>query len=373
MSTPHRYNDRRSSRAKAFGLADAIELLADPNVTDLSSEVPDEVTVATRASAYGFSGDHRGRSMTIPLHMLQRDLTASTPTAGGNLIGASKQFHSDALRGFSVVADAGVQFLDWPAGGLPSVPTIVDEISAGFVETPFREIGGFTGEGVAVTEAEPTFGAANFDPKTVGITVRMSRRLVKQGGSAAMGMVQRQMMSYLGRRFDFAFMQGRKPLYDEPAGLSVLPIGEAFTQPGNAVQWDAIVGMTSLALAQGARFERLHFVGGADVYSLLANRSKSMDYRNELAIPGKVEAFGPVWDGDVIGRVPAHVCVDSPRAMLFVGDFSSAYFLIHGGITVIVDPRFDVKGTHQITMLADVDVIVPQLGAFNRITWVPAP
>jgi hypothetical protein len=97
------------------------------------------------------------QSAIVPWGALQRDLTASTPFSGGNLIGAVTGSPMDVLRPFSVVARMGVAVVDNLASNL-LLPSVGAAATGQWLAT----------EATAITSTTPVIGQVSSTPKTAG-------------------------------------------------------------------------------------------------------------------------------------------------------------------------------------------------------------
>lgn len=152
-----------------FSIARAIAHLADPQLSDITSHLPDDVIEASRATEHGFSAPAGpGNAIVVPLGYFARDLSLGTATAGGNLVASPKSTALDALRGHSVVVDAGVSVVEVPIGNVPGVPFVSADPVASWASA----------EGAGVAESAPAFGLATPTMKTVGLHFTVTRKLL---------------------------------------------------------------------------------------------------------------------------------------------------------------------------------------------------
>ena len=113
--------------APRFSLSRVLESMAHPN--GLSAGHEKEVCGATAIVAGETFDRHR---VLIPLHALTRDLTVATATAGGYLVGTDVGDPVDALRPWSVAAQAGITVVPNLVGNL-ALPRVTTVSTAGWV------------------------------------------------------------------------------------------------------------------------------------------------------------------------------------------------------------------------------------------------
>jgi hypothetical protein len=368
-------------------LLDVIRALADVSEGgDITATLPRSVVESTRASDYGF-GAHPlgGYGVRVPAPDFLRDLNTGTAGAGGNLVGRPTGYHTEALRPYSVTAASGMRVYAVPAGPQPLIPSIThptSDIAAAFV-----------GEGGTVpdlvTEADPApawnlevYGSlAEF--KTVGISVKMSRRIIKQGGPAADALIRNEVLAQIGRRIDWGVVSG-DGVGANLRGIVGTPGVSTYTPPertpwfsSNKARFMSMDAnyMVAMALGAGCREDALSWVGGVGVRSKLGVRLAYLhDGDNDpITGPWPTDYYTPtripVWSGGMLCGVPAAATCDADPITLVLGDWTRAFLLIQG-FDVIMDPRFDVSGAHRLTVLADVALVLPQPKAFVVCTEI---
>lgn len=366
LPSPPQYRD-------AFSLADTLAVLSQPEPGDITAFLHPTVVDASREGGDGFSRDgHPGIAVRVPLDLLLQQRDVMMAGTGGAIKRQPKVLHTDALTGFSVVTDFGVNVIDWPAGSVPSVPAVdsIIQFGAAFLGVDDE---GFVAEGGATRDASAdlSFSASPAQTYTVGVTIKMSRRLVKQGGRVADELIMRELTRALGQRFDYAFLAGRGAAKNEPTGLMshagvLVSAGARLSSYMIQPHITALVGQ----VAHPVRFRNLRVAAAPTVRGALVDRGRHTAWWDPSQPPSG--AFynadrGPaIWIGEKMEDIPAEVSSACPSWTMFVGDFTTAHLLVHGGVTLIVDPRFDVAGTHRVTILADVAVILPRPRAFLR-------
>ncbi|MCP5285587.1 MAG: phage major capsid protein [Burkholderiaceae bacterium] len=360
--------NRTTSRqpAQSFDLLRAIGVLGNPEPVDYSAELPRAMVDATRAAADGFYREgYAGNCARLPLGLLmqQRDLSMGVASAGGYLAGAPRILPQTSLAGLSDASALGVRIIDWTEGGSPTIPAVSTSISNYGTDAgpPEVTLAGFVGEGGDVIEDDLVFSAATANPATVGVTFKVSRKVVKQGGAIANQLIVGDALQWLFSRFDWALLSGRGD-YNEPTGVANLS-GLALELDGTDLEWRGIQSVLAAVHAAGARPDRLSWVGGTGARQLLGERARRL-VTDTGTTPVSAQATGPaIWDGDTIDKRPAITSRQCVSDTLIVGDFSRVFMVVQG-LSLLVDPRYDVSGTHRVTLLADVDILAPQPAAF---------
>lgn len=326
--------------ASAFDWAEHLGALIDLQ-GDMTSRIDPSVYEATRASERGMGGYGAGRAIVVPLDVLaRRDLAAGSGSAGGYLIGAPVTPAERSMRPYSEVLRAGARLVDLPIGNVPGVPfvTVGGEFVAGWAAS----------EGADVPESNLAIGLRQVATKTMGFSFKVSRRLITMGGPQASALIEAEAMAAMGRGLDVAALQG-SGAGGQPLGLVNKP--GVFAQSGAALAWSGILAMREAVANGGAVDETQRFIGGPDVRRLLSARERAA-------------GSGFIWDDGRVDGLPALAPRECPASTLICGDFGQLSIVVHGGITVIVDPRFNQSGTHRIVLLADVDVVVPRPEVF---------
>jgi HK97 family phage major capsid protein len=337
-------NARASTSQRLNSLTEILDAMSSITHAPDSDDYPHEVTKATRESAAGF-GNERFRSVRLPLNWVMRDLNVGSAAAGGNLVGAPRANHTESLRGFSNVADAGAQTVVFPEGSNPiGVPGVSAPPVAGWR----------TDEFAVFPESEMAFNLANVAPKSAGFWFRVSRRLLKMAGPAGDALIRTEVMKALGRAIDAAALQGSGTA-GQPTGLASL--AGVFNQPGASLSWAGVQAMLEAVRLAGGRDRSIAFIGAPGVARALSTRERAA-------------GSGFVWDGGLIAGRPADVSLECPAGGLFVGDFSRMVVAIHGGLQLTVDAVPATNGSVRMVAAVDADIVVQFPAVFARATSV---
>ena len=332
---------------RGFSLIEALQRMADPVADPM-------VDPTLRMALDSLSGGHveRGRGIGVPLHVLARDLVAGTAAAGGSTIGGPRIEPTNAMRGFSVLAEAGVTVVNVPRTGpvgaslgLPGLPFISAPAVAAWLGA----------EGDAAAESEPTFGLRQADPKTIGVRANVSRKLLKMGGPLADQMVRRDQLDAIGRGLDKAILAGTGA-DGQPSGLGT--VAGTVSMSGTSLSFATIADGIRQVLAAGARMSSLRFIVGTQTFEVLSTRERAA-------------GSGFIIEAGQLAGIPVSVSAEAPTDALYLGDWSRIVVPIYGAIEVFTNPFVSPQsGTVQVHVLADVDVLIPLPGAFLKAASV---
>lgn len=328
--------------ARKFNLSRAIRAVANGRTVDgYEGEVCREAHTLTG----GLSSFDR---LTVPLAALTtRDM--DTTGSSGYLVGVANRSPIEALKGYSVVADAGIAVVE----NLQEDVVFPRVVAAGS--------GGWLAPGDALPDAQPTLGSISATPRLGGAIIKLSHQFMRQGDEAE-GFAREHVLRRAGDLIDRAVFSG--------AGLAA-PIGVyrsegVGSQSGTALDRAGLLAMRELVINGGAREENLRWVADPATQELLSGRAAVADTAAWL------------WadDGTILGR-PAHATptagyiddADAVQPALCVGDFSQARLMFWGpaSLQISVDRfnSFETGGVAvRVLVLADFALAVP--AAFAR-------
>lgn len=329
--------------ASSFSFAGAIAMLADPQVSDYTANLPDDIVESSRRAEHGFSSPRGpGSAVVVPWHHLvtqRRDLNLGGSAVA--LTGSLRYTAKDALSGFSVVVGAGVNVVDVPPGNAPSLSVVSADPTATWA----------TAEGAGVAAGEPSFGLVAFTPRTVGLHFTVTRRLLASLTPANEAAILKSVLRAIGRAVDAAVLAGTGS-GGQPQGLATL--SGVFNVAGSGLAHAGVQSMIASCLAAGAREENIMVVAAPAAFEVLSKRERAA-------------GSGFIWDaGRVAGR-PAAVSIDAPANSMFAGDFALIDLAVHGGLTLIVDRfTYATAGAVRIVLLLDLEVFHSHPQAFAR-------
>ena len=263
-------------------------------------------------------------------------LQVGTGSLGGYVVGHPAVSVSEALRGWSVGLDGGVQALE----GLVSDVHIGAEsgsVSAGWIAEP--------GTG---TFSNPTFGTVHLKPRTLAGAVHMSGRLFNQGPLAE-SLVKSSLQREAGKLFDRAIFNGTGG--DEPTGI--LNTSGVNSLTGTGLDLADLLDEQQQIASAGVVDANHRWIGNPHMRELLGGREKSSGSGKYL------------WEDDRVLNRPAVVSNEIPAASITHGDLSQCVLgLWGGGFELGFDPysngnfqafRYSVR----VLLSADVGVLQP--------------
>jgi HK97 family phage major capsid protein len=226
----------------------ALQLLSAANVSTPIAEI-------LRNMAAG--GPPKRRVPTSALRQSRRDMDAATN--GAYLVSTTTGALAPLLRGYSVVAEAGVRVLGGLIGNLV-LPRVAANPGAVWIAA----------EGDTIGESMPTLGQLSLMPKYVGLRIDCSRQLLVQ--SSAEDVIEAQLGEAVGTAIDNAVFQG--------SGSSGEPLGICnttgiFEQSGTSLGHAGLLAMMEAAVTNGARYNRLVWFAHPDTAEILGGRERA--------------------------------------------------------------------------------------------------
>jgi HK97 family phage major capsid protein len=326
--------------AENFSLARTLRGMA-------SESLPGYERSVLEGAALAASESFDAQRIRVPWHLLARDLAVGTGSAGGYLAGTDVLQPRDVLRGFSVVADAGVTIV----GGLKGA-TNIPKITT----PPTTSI--LANEQTQITEstAAPVFGVSTFAPKNVACYVEISRQLLVQS-PVAEATVRTALLGAVGQLLDKQILQGAGTA-GEIMGL--FNVSGVQTQPGTSLTWAAVNTMTKLCTEAGARDAEVAFISTPAVRATLQGR---------IADTVGVRF---IWSGDDVAGRRAYASNDCASGSMIVGPWPQVVVGVWGdGVTIELNPyaqfQSGVVGA-RVILSCDAAPIFP--GAFVKSTSI---
>lgn len=327
--------------APRFSLARALQEAATE--AGLRGGYEAELCHATAQLAGEAYDSHR---LWVPLAALQRAMTATGASGSQYLVGTATASPLDALRPWSVVAQAGVTLISGLTENL-TVPRVTTKSGAAWLSD----------EGVSQTsDAQPVLGTVSLTPKNGAAHIAYTRQFRVQA-EASEQLMREQLLRGVGELIDGAFFAGAGNA-GAPSGLLITPnIG---TQSGSTLGLSGLLAMRDSVLDAGAREDMLRWVGHPGVQQTLGAREAA-------------SGSGFLWQGRQILDAPAHATKNAPASTLVCGDFSTAIVGMWGppALKVEVDPFSGFKVGHlRARVIVSVDFAFPIPAAFNVATSV---
>ena len=270
--------------------------IRDPRARGLTTGAAAELAQELCRGIEGPEGTYDPHRPHLPWECFaaQRDVSKAA-SGGGFLIGSDVEPVEQALRGLSVVVDAGIDV----RGGLVGDTTIP-------AETTPLVTHWLPNETTAVSGSTPTLAPIPMTPHMLGVSFDVSRLLLRLSGIGLDDYCRSAPLRAIGGAVDKAILQGSGA--DEPTGLiSAAGIG---TQAGTSFALShAVAAREGVALAS-TNDPAVSWIGHPTLRKLLGARQRFTGVDSAL------------WDNDLIDNRPARVTVNCPATTLICGDFS---------------------------------------------------
>lgn len=327
---------RYRHRMSGFQIRRLLEYAGDPNKLDGFER--------EQAAEWG-GEDFRPGAYRIPwAELVTRDLNVTSATAGGFMVNTDVLPASDILRPWSVTARAGINIVENCVGN-QTLPKVTGKTTIAWLPS----------ETTAGTPSQPTLGQVAATPKIAIGLCTFSRQLSKQSNAEAV--IRRELLKTAATAIDAAVLAGSGTL-GAPLGIVATP-GVGSVSGSGFDRDDACAMRDAVATANGDD-ERISFIGGVDVRTLLAAREVVAD-------TGRY-----VWDGDRLADRAARVSTDVPTATLVAGDWQHANLFLWGsGVEFQLNPYTAFSsGGIQARVLITCDVALTYPAAFSVSTSV---
>jgi HK97 family phage major capsid protein len=275
--------------------------------------------------------------------LAKRDLSAGTPSAGGNLVGRQTMTAADVLRPYSVAARLGVTVLENQMQDI-AIPNLSEPTRGSWLATETSDI----------VTVDPVIGLTIAKPKTAGAVLRASRQLIMRTTDCE-GFIRQQLVAAMGELLDQAILGGTGA-NGQPTGLKFAPNVNDSTGP--LLELINVLAMETVVADAGGDDANLKFVTTPNMRGLLKQTPFSDWGERKL------------WQDGKLVDVPAYVTPHCPYTMLFLGDWSQCQVALWGaGLDIQVDPYTSFKtGAIQVRILMHCDVSFLKPQSFFRWT-----
>lgn len=352
-------DDRRAQEAAAFEVECSVSARRARPVDDTipgggkragGYAVPFEVLAAPVAA-------DMDAARAIVARLQQRDLTAGSASAAGNLVATNLLATSfiELLRNRMQVAVLGATMLDGLVGNL-AIPSQTAGASTYWVT-----------EGNAVTESELTTGQVTLTPKTVGMFTDYTRRALLQTTPAIEALIRADLAAGIAVEIDRAALHG--------SNAGGQPKGLAATAGIGAVAGGA--NGAAPTYAHAIALEEAVAIANADVGNMafLTNAKMRAQLRGTQQFSGTNGV--PVWGADntvlgyraaVSNNVSSALTKGSSSGVcsaLFFGNWADLLIGLWGGLDLILDQSaLATSGGKRLVALQDIDVAVRRPASF---------
>jgi HK97 family phage major capsid protein/HK97 family phage prohead protease len=285
------------------------------------------------------------RGFLVPHDIAIRELNATTPSAGGYLVGTDVLVGSmiELLRNKTVVAGMGTTMLDGLTGNV-AIPRSTGGATAYWVA-----------ESGAPTNSTQAFGQVALTPKQLAAETRYTKQLVAQTSLGVEAFVRNDIARVLAIALDLAALHG--------TGNAGQPLG-VFPQAGNTVTfsgaatWAKVLSFESEIATDNAERGALGWITTPAVRA----KWKSLVRFSSTA--------SPIWtDENTINGYRAEVTNQVSTGLIIFGNWNDLVMASWAGIDVVVDP-YTLASNSQIKIVVNqmADIAVRNANSFCKST-----
>jgi len=297
-------------------------------------EISDHIAKTTNRTAKG---------ILIPAQLfLRRDLEAGG--SGGNLVATDlrSDLFIDILANKSVVQRLGATMMSGLVGDI-EIPKQTGASAAYWVA-----------ESTDVTESTPTLGQVAGNPHTVGATVDVSRKLLKQSSIAADQLVMNDIQRVLSLEVDRVAIEGTGAS-GQPKGLIYGDDVNSVTVTDGTPTYAEILSFITATQTDNADLGDMGWLMTPEVWAKMCTTAKGT---------GDGLLLDPTSDR-MIG-IPYQISNQCPDNSLTLGVWSQLVIGMWGALDLTVDPyALSKQGGVRVIGLQDVDVMVRNGQAFT--------
>jgi HK97 family phage major capsid protein len=336
---------RQAERGHRFSIVRAIRCMSAEGGAGLRDGLEAEVAqeMARQAARH-----HDANKVLLPWGALMGDraMNVSTNAQGGFLADGLEVTIGEALRGYSVAFDAGIQTLS----GLTVDVQVARESTEG--------TGYWIAEQGTATASQGVLAAATLAPRHAGGYTEISGRLLQQAPGVD-AFVGRSLRRTIGKLLDKAIVNGTGT--NEPLGLlNTTGIGTAV---GTGLTHAGLLGEQETITNAYVNEAGHKWIGSPDVRKLLGARA--------VGTSAGIAPF--IWQGDSILNRPAFASPAVGTQKLVHGDFSQALLGLWGpGVFELqVNPFAGFQsGVVGVRVLLSCDLAVLNAGALRCVTGI---
>jgi len=304
--------------------------------------------------------EREGRSMLIPVEVLAKrsQLTAGTPTAGGNLIS------TDLLSGSFI--DSLENQLALTGLGITTLSGLV-----GNVQIPKKTGSGQTywlAENDDATPSGMSVGQVPLTPKTIGALTDFSRALIQQASVSVESFVRMDLMRAIALGIDLAGIAGTGASNQPRGVLNQTGIGSVLGGTnGAAPTWDNIVQLETEVAVDNADIGSLGYLTNAKVRGKL--KTTKVDDGSGMFVWDRMSPQAPLngYRTAVSNQVPGNITKGTGEdlsAILF-GNWADLVMGLWGGLDLLVDPYTGASsGKVRVVAFQSVDFAVRHAESF---------
>ena len=331
-----------SKEVRQFSVLRALNALANPSDKNAWEAAAFEREVSEASSK---AAGKSARGIYVPGEVLraQRDLTAGSATAGGNLVATNLLADSfiDLLRNSSIAIRAGATVMNGLSGNV-AIPKQTGAATAYWVA-----------ESGAPTESQQTVGQVTMTPKTVGAYTDFSRRLILQSSLDVENMVRRDLAQVIALAIDSAAFYG--------TGANNQPTGLKLQSGINTKDFAAANPTFAELVAMESEIDADNAALGAMRYLLNPAQRGNFKSTEKFASTGAT-----IWEpGNTVNGYGTEVSNQVTAGDVFFGNFADLMIGFWSGLDLTVDPYAGAtSGTVRVIALQDTDIAVRNAVSF---------
>lgn len=324
-----------------FSLTRLMHALGNPSDPSAQKRAAFEFEVG-HAATKAFGDDFEVRGAFVPSSVLsaQRDLSAGSAPAGGDLVANNLLAGSfiDVLRNSSALINAGATMLPGLVGNV-SVPRQTSGAASTWIST----------EDGDASESDPTFDQVTLTPKDLACYTEVTRRLMQQSTPAIEGLVRRDLAIAQALGIDLAGLYGTGAA-GQPTGIANQTGINTFDFAAANPTYAEIVRMIKEVMSDNALMGNLQFIIEANGWEALSTTAKQATGAEGNFILG---------DNDRIKGYPYTLSNQVTAQDYFFGNFSDMLIGEWGGLELNVDPyTHSLKGKVRFVTFKTCDVAV---------------
>jgi HK97 family phage major capsid protein len=284
-----------------------------------------------------------------------RDMSATTTTAGGHNVATDLVGYIEALREVSRVTQLGADFQTGAVGNI-DMPRENAIFTPGWTAT----------ENANSSESSPTYTKVTFTPKRLAGYMDVSNQLLLQTAPGFENRLRNQMITGQGEAIDIGAINGAGSSGEPEGILQTSGIGSVVGgTDGAAPDRDDLLDLwTAVANAKGLS-GNLNYLSNPKAFSKLA-KTKT-DSGSGLFILDKSKEFMG-YNFGVSNNVPSNLVKGSSGAVcsaIIFGNFSDLMIVQWGGLEILVDPYTQaIAGLTRMHVNSFVDIHVLRPASF---------
>lgn len=349
ISTVEVETNMENKDMKRYSLLRAIQAMITGDYANAQFELEVSDKLAAQAGT-------EARGMYIPKTALLR--ATSTTTTMDDLV--ETEVYGDefihALQDASIAAKLGVRF----------IPNLVGNQS--FPKMGTGSSFGWIAEDGSAVETTLSTDSVTLSPKTIGGSVALSRKILKQSVNPGVeNIVREDIMRGLAAALDSGIFNGTGAADNQPLGILNQDIDiVALGTNGDALAWGDIVDLESAVTADNVDGAAFAYATNSKVVGAMKQTAKDQGSGAYLMADGETNGYGVA----VSNHIPSDGTKGTGTALstMVFGDFNDVLVGMWGGVDIQVDPYTNgASGGLILNVFQDVDVAIRNDESFAKI------